>query len=489
MRVAVLALLVAAALAGEAPQHHGHRRHGRHTPHFFEPAHKQHRQRQRVLANFNRRPSTPWNRNMRSLQQGLADVEERPDMTNSAVPTAEEIGPPGARADGHRVAAVMFGQLRTLQFAAPYLRRHILEPYDADVVACIVPEHAVQGLGDETLFNAGRQASDEEIAQYFDMVDQHLGNHVVQKVMIEIPPTVASARQGNPTAPAKVSARELFRTRPVQIPEAHLSDFRFPNAWGMNDEAMGWTESPQDLAHGRGRANATFDYTQYVETRMAEYQCWMALEDYQRRNQTVYDYVVRVRFDTAFFDVTPDLSRFDDTALYIPEGYNFGGFNDRHAMGPTHIMEVYSHKLLFMATLESDKRYIHLPPEEAMWRRRGIYMVLGSLKAKRWPCVVWQAVESAVLCQLHFFRPPVLRWKARYCTVRFKPDEPEPVPVCDGDTNAPGKDLPYGPLKRKPISQRLPYHTDVWFNQQLIAAGKANRVVVPGEDAPPPPPP
>lgn len=69
-------------------------------------------------------------------------------------------------------------------------------------------------------------------------------------------------------------------------------------------------------------------------------------KEYEKENGFEYDYVVKIRPDVSF--LTPvDFSSLEKGFLFLPNGHDHTGFNDRFAVGESKIMDIYYGRLEF----------------------------------------------------------------------------------------------------------------------------------------------
>jgi hypothetical protein len=66
--------------------------------------------------------------------------------------------------------------------------------------------------------------------------------------------------------------------------------------------------------------------------------------DHEKKNNTTYQWVLRVRLDVLFLNPIPDLDWLDDRYIHVPDFHRFDGINDRFALGSAANMDVYMNK-------------------------------------------------------------------------------------------------------------------------------------------------
>jgi len=79
------------------------------------------------------------------------------------------------------------------------------------------------------------------------------------------------------------------------------------------------------------------------------------VKEYEKDNNMTFDYAIRLR---------PDLElktifrwELNDESIYVPLADNFGGYNDRFAVGPRNLMEVYMNRLDYWMSENNDETF------------------------------------------------------------------------------------------------------------------------------------
>src|SRR5690606_33833372 len=70
--------------------------------------------------------------------------------------------------------------------------------------------------------------------------------------------------------------------------------------------------------------------------------CNQLKQEYEKDNNFVYDFVVRIRTDLLFMSPFYIKKNIDTNKLYVPYGYDYSGLNDQVAYGGSPIMDQYS---------------------------------------------------------------------------------------------------------------------------------------------------
>lgn len=78
--------------------------------------------------------------------------------------------------------------------------------------------------------------------------------------------------------------------------------------------------------------------------------------NYEKKNNMIFDKVIRMRFDSSFFNKNLVLDS-NINGIQIPRGNDWGGINDQFAIGPSEEMDHYSN--LFVHLLKMEDIYYH----------------------------------------------------------------------------------------------------------------------------------
>jgi len=76
------------------------------------------------------------------------------------------------------------------------------------------------------------------------------------------------------------------------------------------------------------------------------------VEEYEKHNNMKFDYVMRLRPDLEFKNIFN--WRLFDNSIIIPSEDNFRGYNDRFAIGPRNLMEIYMNRLDYWISENDD---------------------------------------------------------------------------------------------------------------------------------------
>ena len=79
------------------------------------------------------------------------------------------------------------------------------------------------------------------------------------------------------------------------------------------------------------------------------------VKEYEKDNNIVFDYVVRLRPDLEIKTII-NLESIDNS-IQVPLEDSFGGYNDRFAMGPRNLMEVYMNRLDYWMSENDDETF------------------------------------------------------------------------------------------------------------------------------------
>ena len=79
------------------------------------------------------------------------------------------------------------------------------------------------------------------------------------------------------------------------------------------------------------------------------------VKEYEKDNNTTFDYVVRLRPDLELKTIFK--WELNDDSIQVPLDNNFGGYNDRFAIGPRNLMEVYMNRLNYWMLKNDDETF------------------------------------------------------------------------------------------------------------------------------------
>ena len=69
--------------------------------------------------------------------------------------------------------------------------------------------------------------------------------------------------------------------------------------------------------------------------------CNVLRQNYERKNDMQYDWVIRARADEMFYEGIEDLNTLDRKFMYFPNFNNYYGLNDRFAFSSPELMDIY----------------------------------------------------------------------------------------------------------------------------------------------------
>ena len=79
------------------------------------------------------------------------------------------------------------------------------------------------------------------------------------------------------------------------------------------------------------------------------------VKEYEKDNNMMFDYVLRLRPDLEFKTIFR--WELNDESIQVPSEDNFGGYNDRFAIGPRNLMDVYMNRLDYWMSENGDETF------------------------------------------------------------------------------------------------------------------------------------
>ena len=67
---------------------------------------------------------------------------------------------------------------------------------------------------------------------------------------------------------------------------------------------------------------------------------------YEKESNSIFDIVIRMRYDSEIVDINQFDFETEPDVLYIPEGHNWNGVNDQFAYGNSNVMNIYASLIL-----------------------------------------------------------------------------------------------------------------------------------------------
>jgi hypothetical protein len=114
----------------------------------------------------------------------------------------------------------------------------------------------------------------------------------------------------------------------------------FKNLFGITDDRINYeeTKTPKEIFNLKKRNETSYEncYSQFYHN----YSCFKLIEKYQNNNNVKFDVIVKYRSDIDTDEILPiDIPKIN--TIYLPEGEDFLGLNDKIAYGNYDTMKIY----------------------------------------------------------------------------------------------------------------------------------------------------
>jgi hypothetical protein len=107
--------------------------------------------------------------------------------------------------------------------------------------------------------------------------------------------------------------------------------------------------------------------------------------DYEKRNGFVYDWVIRSRADLYINEPLDDLSKLDNSCIFIPASNNGGGLNDFFAFSSSKNMDIYCNRIEEVKKIEMPPFPFWNPHQELQYilNKNNIPVFIGNINIER----------------------------------------------------------------------------------------------------------